>query len=1729
MANLAQLVNIRGGHRAAITKAVKEIDRLLQGKEYDTLNALSQTIKNHMSKVDQLNDQITTMIEGKDLEKDIFEQVEYETDINTHLLTIQSALKSNPVKTDTNTAKTLYKLPKLTLPTYEGDPTLWTSFWDVFECIIDDYKDLSDVQKFTYLKGQLKGEAAELIKGFKVENASYATAVDLLKKTYGQPDKVKTAFVQKLLDLTPPDYEVNSLKNFYASFESAVRSIHNLNITEDEIMTVILTSKVPSPLKEIIKRELKKDTLNLDSFIERYQLEVYNMDQRDSVSHSIGATAAFATPVSPIKDNVTKPGCKLCAGGHPWFKCTKYPQNVQKIKKAQELKLCTKCMQNHEGGKCNNPKIRDCKHCKGRHYHVLCPNEDKSKSKDSSPQKTVVQTTTCSVSAKDKSTTILPTMKLPVVGKEGGRHVMRVLLDSCSQRTFICRDSLSHIKFTSCKSEELKLHGFTSTAEPKMYDVVKIFYKYHGKTKFISAVVVDSLPEHSVKGVLIPQLLDLERKGCKLADSELQGDGRVHLLVGGDHYYDLVHPGYKREGDLILLPTIRGYAITGTCVSQFTNTEVDVVTILKVAVSPTEKYYNPTAVIPKIEDLNALWDLDNIGIVSNDLDSKSKMVLKQFEDSISYDENEGSYKVGLPWNSKKELLQTNYGTALGRLRSLQRRFSQDTQYQKQYTNIIKEQELKGFIEKVPPSDIHKGSHIHYLSHHGVKKESETTPIRVVFDCSAMGSNGVSLNDCLETGPSLVPDLAGVLLNFRLYGYACTADIEKAYLMVQLRENDRDSVRFLFPENPADPDSPCHCYRFKVVLFGATCSQFLLNAVILYHLDKLELEPALITQIKSGLYIDNLQNTSNSEGKLVQFFKIIRETFKAANLNLREWVSNSPQLQQLTTSEGLSAKRQDQMKILGMEWRVQEDNLTFCTNLHDPQLTTKRQCLSVLARVFDPLGLILPVTIRARMGLQDLWRSGVNWDETLDVNTQLWWDELISDMSDCTKMTVPRAVTLTNDVQLHVFSDASTQAYGTVAYLVTPNTSRLVMAKAKVAPLKKVTVPKLELTAVLLSARLLKFVISSYADKLNITGKFMWCDSQIALHWLKNDKNKPLYVIHRVDEIKELTPTTTIRYVPTTDNPADLVTRGLTAAQLNKSTLWWEGPQWLTTGQWPEDIQSGEIKESIMTTLVAEKVLTPMLEWEKYSSYTRVIRVVAWVQRFVRNLKAATCNEPKQLTSDLTLSEQRRAEVQLIKWIQRETFPNEWEVLKGSKIKAENRVNQLGLFVENDLIKCRGRLQQANLRHNGKFPILLPNSHHITKLLVQRYHKLSSHYGVNYVLAYMRQNWWIPRMRQVIKKVHNKCKTCKRMQSKPYFTNTNPSLPHIRVNRTDPFSCTGVDYAGPMNIKSPKDIKGYIVLFTCATTRAVHLEVVNNLTSETFIHVLRRFVARKGYPQIMMSDNATNFVGAANYLKELQSDPKIKDVLKDKGIEWRFVPAKAPWFGAIWERLIGVLKMGIRKVLGRALITMEELMTVVSELEATINDRPLTYVSSDQDELDPITPSMLLYGRRLLPYPSRVDEDSEDPTYMEGPSEMRIRLAYISKLSNTLWLRWSKEYLTFLKQKGGFNNNSSCPNIGDVVIVHDEGPRLYWKLAKIIETIKGSDGIVRVARIKMGDNITTRPVSKLYPLEQSLESTDTTYVRPNPSEEASDQSRRPQRMAALKSTAGWKQGIKEGLL
>ena len=378
---------------------------------------------------------------------------------------------------------------------------------------------------------------------------------------------------------------------------------------------------------------------------------------------------------------------------------------------------------------------------------------------------------------------------------------------------------------------------------------------------------------------------------------------------------------------------------------------------------------------------------------------------------------------------------------------------------------------------------------------------------------------------------------------------------------------------------------------------------------------------------------------------------------------------------------------------------------------------------------------------------------------------------------------------------------------------------------------------------------------------------------------------------------------------------------------------------------------------------------------------------------------------------------------------------------------------------------------------------------------------------------------------MVKTLLRRCVRCLKLTGMSYKSPDTPQLPKFRPTEGPPFTACGVHFTGTLYYKATSiPNKSYICLFTCAVTRAVHLEVVGDLSTQTFLRAFRRFAARRSTPRHLISDNGSTFIAGAKQIQDLCENSEVINFLASRKVEWTFILKRAPWFGGFYERLIGLTKTSLTKCLGRALVTLDELVTVVTEIETMINERPLTYVSSEANEPDPLTPSMLVNGRSLITLPREnitVDE-LHDLDYGVNNTLMTKRARRLDLIFQQCWCRWRSEYLPALREIHALNakqcklgQSTNIIKIGDVVVVHSDDKRVQWPLAVVTELNKGGDVFVRSANIRTKYGLTNRPITKLYPLELN----DTLRESEEQTVSSSDV-RRPSRQAAIEARQKW---------
>ena len=380
-------------------------------------------------------------------------------------------------------------------------------------------------------------------------------------------------------------------------------------------------------------------------------------------------------------------------------------------------------------------------------------------------------------------------------------------------------------------------------------------------------------------------------------------------------------------------------------------------------------------------------------------------------------------------------------------------------------------------------------------------------------------------------------------------------------------------------------------------------------------------------------------------------------------------------------------------------------------------------------------------------------------------------------------------------------------------------------------------------------------------------------------------------------------------------------------------------------------------------------------------------------------------------------------------------------------------------------------------------------HKLVTLIISHHHKKTLHGGVSSTMSSVREKFWIPRLRVLVKKGVYRCNLCKRYRVKPLSPPKTAKLPSYRTEKVEPFAVTGVDFAGPMLCKVNKHrfSKCYVALFTCASTRAVHLKLCPDLTGKEFQRSLKEFTARRGPPQIMVSDNGKTFVATGKWLKTLMQDEQLTNFLASQSIKWKFNLSRAPWWGGIFERLIGIMKKSLSKVVGKGLLTYSELEEVLLGLECSMNNRPLCYQEEGIDS-EVLTPNILLRGKPAILLEEDIENIDENSTVK--------RLKFLKRCKEQINKRWTNEYIYALEErlKKQYQTETILPAIGSIVLLKDDVKNKgQWRIGRIQEYIKGKDEVVRGFKLKLGNgNTIERPIQMVCDMEiGGIEFNDTT--------------------------------------
>lgn len=1613
------------------------------------------------------------------------------------------------------------KLAALQIPTFSGIYTEWATFYDIFVALVHNNASLSDVQKFFYLRSALTGDAGHVIQCLQTTSDNYRVAWESLVTRYNNKRVLVQVHVQALFDLESLKKESSlQLRKLVDTLIGNLKALESLGQKPENwgaLLLHLITSKLDSStMREWETIASKTEVPTIDSLIDFLQSRFRILEAVES-----------SKQINISRDNIYKPGsvmkkqynksntfaatgeikCFVCKKAHTIYHCPSFLglSITDRIKRVAELKLCKTCLRSHIGEKC---RARRCPTCARPHnglLHIPRPDkqDDTGKTTDTSTDATEQNKsdteekppTSITINAhtyrkNECSQVLLSTATVIAYDCQRKPVLCRVLLDSGSQHNFITESMAQHLKLkrskTSCSV--IGINGASHTSSGKITTTIK-----SRNSDYSLSLCFYVLPRLTAKLPLMPVDLTSFRIPTEiaLADPNFNIPKPIDMLIGAEIFFDLLSGDQIRPvtNGPILNNTLFGWIVSGPVPQPPEANEHSSISLFTCVSNEFENLENQMA---------AFWRLEEIK-QTNVYTLEERICKQYFERSVCRGDD-GRFTVLLPFRDASKL-GNSYESALRRFLALERRLQLDSNLKKDYTKFMNEYIALGHMELT--RRITSENNCYYLPHHAVRKESSSsTKLRVVFDASSKTDSSVSLNDVLLKGPCIQEELVSILSRFRTHKYVITADIKKMYRQIWVNENQRDYQRILWRE---DPRQPLNVFKLKTVTYGVITASYLATAC----LKKLSEEeapnyPEACLALSRDFYVDDFLGGAASKNAALKLRDDLINVLAKAGMELCKWSSNQPDLLSTvntaskSTSEHSWGSEEKIIKILGLYWNHENDSFQYKVMSFNKQTrVTKRIILSEIASIFDPLGLISPVVINFKIMIQKLWQLKLDWDATLPSSFEAEWQHYRGKLTHLNSLVVERNIIGDGDicdVQLHGFADASLTSYGACLYLRVKNsvgniTTNLICAKSRVAPLKTISLPRLELLAAVLLARL----ISKYSPSLNLPIKetHCWSDSTVVLSWISSQSSRwKTFVAHRIGEIHELTSISQWRHVGSKDNPADIVSRGCCPTQINNLKLWWRGPSWLSLNytEWPQKGKlyqdEKEIPEARTISHVSSHSDYDLSILEKYSSLDKLARVLSYCRRFVNNASGK-----RKILGPISAHEMNETITIIVKLVQKSSFNDEITDLKGARqLQPRSPLLRLRPFLdENGVLRVGGRLANSSVidicqRH----PIIVPSKSTFTYLIFLKEHKALMHAGPQAILSSIRLKYWPLNGRNIARQVVQRCVQC--FKYRPVVTQPiMGDLPKSRVEPARAFVRTGVDFAGPFYIKAslrrnaPIN-KAYACVFVCFTTKAVHMELVSDLTTRAFLNALQRFFDRRGLCTDIYSDNATNFVGARRELQELKNlfmtsehQEQVQTTLSQSGIQWHFIPPRSPHFGGLWEAAIKSLKSHLYRTLGNASLTFEELNTVLVRIEAILNSRPITPLSTDPSDLSVLTPGHFLIGDSLTALPER------DETLT--PQNRLTRWRRVVQISQHFWSRWSKDYLNQLQERGKWLN-SKGPNlhVGTIVLIRDENlPPLKWSIGRVIEVHSGSDKQVRVATVKTARGEFKRAVRTLCPL------------------------------------------------
>ncbi|CAG9135443.1 unnamed protein product [Plutella xylostella] len=1099
----------------------------------------------------------------------------------------------------------LVKLPTIQLPKFSGSYENWLEFHDTFSSLIHTNDEIDEINKFHYLRASLEGSAAVVIQSFEFSASNYDVAWKVLCERFDNKRLLIQNHVSALFNIDPISREssvvlkrlIDNLNKNLRALESLGEPVKQWDTLLINIVTHKLDQKTYREWEECKGRLDQNSSITFDLFIQFVRgradlIETLEMSRNlNSTSHKSSSKLKAMVSVQHTNNNNNsntdsiKNVCPKCNGDHNLSNCTQFLalSNEARYNSLPNYKVCYNCFKiGHYANHCKKP---GCKLCKRKHntlVHVSEPKVSNAVATDNICQRTekrsVFEPSTSinnvALSANighQQQDVLLSTALVILLDCNNVEHVARAVLDSGSTSSFMTEELHMRLNLDVAQIDRpiMGINNVTSHVGKRCRVHLKSLDKSYSTD--LHCFVLPSITSNVPGRELDLSTLHLPSHIC-LADPTFYKPAEVDILIGADLFWDLLGSQKIKlgTGRPVLCETRLGWIVSGPNTSNYASL---ISSEIKCNFAKTESHF--TGEMDDIrQDLTRFWQLEEINSKSSSshYSPEEKLCEDHFVQNTSR-LPDGRFCVRIPLKNDPELLGDSLKRATQCLFSLERSLKRKPETSQMYHDFLTEYQLLGHMSECEGP--HSCAGAYFIPHHGVLRESSsTTKLRVVFNASSPTTSGISFNDLQMVGPVVQDDLLSILLRFRQHKYILSADVAKMYRCIEVHPDDRNLQQIVWRDNSSHPIT---AFKLNTVTYGTASAPFLatrcLKQLGLECNDKKTAEIIL-----HDFYVDDLLTGSDDLEEAKAIRESVTTVLASAGMPLRKWRSNEPELlsEISETSLDLNIGSQEPNKLLGLGWHSDSDDLCFPLNSLVTDGNTKRELLSVIAQVFDPLGLLAPCIITMKMLMQGLWLDKLSWDEPLPSEIKKRWNEITKSLSLLNAVRCPRIMVCDahKTVQLHIFSDASERAYGACAYVRSVDstgdvTVRLLIAKSRVAPIKPATIPRLELCGALIGARLFEKVVDSL--RIKIDQIFFWSDSTIVLGWLRMlpCKLQP-FVRNRVAEILEKAGSHTWRHVPTDLNPADPISRGVDIGNLLGLKLWWSGPEFLKNdlSEWP---------------------------------------------------------------------------------------------------------------------------------------------------------------------------------------------------------------------------------------------------------------------------------------------------------------------------------------------------------------------------------------------------------------------------------------------------------------------------------------------------------------------------------------------------------------------------------